>query len=89
MSRSTEYHNIRTGAQFAEAMSQLMTDIREGTVKPTVANSIRGAGMAMLKVVEMELKWGINGHLDLITPKATDSAQAKKAKREPQSHNPD
>jgi hypothetical protein len=39
-------------------MSALMTDLAEGTVTPNVANAICNAGGKLLKVVDMQQKYG-------------------------------
>lgn len=39
-------------------MSALMTDIIEGSITPQVANATVNAGGKLLKVVEMQLKYG-------------------------------
>ena len=49
---------IRTGGQFAEMMSALMSDIVEGTITPQVGNATVNAGGKLLKIVEMQLKYG-------------------------------
>lgn len=49
---------IKTGKQFAATMSALMTDILEGSVSPEIGNAVCNAGGKMLKVVEMEYKYG-------------------------------
>jgi hypothetical protein len=49
---------IRTGSQFANFMSALMSDLIEGRVTPGVGNAAVNAGGKMLKVVEMQLKFG-------------------------------
>ena len=49
---------ITTGTQFARLMSALMTDLLEGEITPGVANATVNAGGKLLKVVEMQLKYG-------------------------------
>lgn len=49
---------ITTGSQFARLMSALMTDLLEGQVTPGVANATVNAGGKLLKVVEMQMKYG-------------------------------
>lgn len=39
-------------------MSAMMTDIVDGTVSPQVANAACNAGGKLLKIVEMQLKYG-------------------------------
>ncbi len=49
---------IRTGADFAHLMSALMGDIIAGRVTPAVGNAACNAGGKLLKVVEMQYKFG-------------------------------
>ena len=49
---------IKTGRQFANMMSALMSDIIEGRVTPSVGNAVCNAGGKLLKVVEMEHRYG-------------------------------
>jgi hypothetical protein len=49
---------IRTGADFAHLMSSLMSDIISGRVTPAVGNATCNAGGKLLKVVEMQYKFG-------------------------------
>ena len=49
---------VRTGADFANLMSALMSDIIEGRVTPQVGNSTCIAGRQLLRVVEMQYKYG-------------------------------
>jgi len=39
-------------------MSALMTDLIEGTVAPQIGNAACNAGGKLLKIVEMEIKYG-------------------------------
>ena len=50
---------VRTGGQFAEMMSALMSDLVEGNVTPQIGNATCNAGGKLLKVVEMQLKYGV------------------------------
>lgn len=52
---------IRTGKDFAEFMSGLMSDLIDGRVTPNVGNATCNAGGKLLKVVEMEYKYGTQG----------------------------
>lgn len=52
---------IRTGHDFANLMSALMSDLIEGRVTPSVGNSTCNAGGKLLKVVEMSYKYGVDG----------------------------
>ncbi len=49
---------IKTGRDFADFMSCLMTDIVAGRVTPSVGNAAVNAGGKLLKVVEMQYKYG-------------------------------
>lgn len=49
---------VKTGTDFANTMSALMSDVIEGTITPQVANAVCNAGGKLLKVVEMQYKYG-------------------------------
>lgn len=49
---------VRTGADFAGLMSALMGDIISGRVAPNVGNAACNAGGKLLKVVEMQYRFG-------------------------------
>jgi hypothetical protein len=49
---------IRTGAEFASLMSHLMSDIISGRVTPQIGNAACNAGGKLLKIVEMQYKFG-------------------------------
>lgn len=49
---------VKTGAQFASLMSALMGDIISGRVTPDVGNAACNAGGKLLKIVEMQYKYG-------------------------------
>ena len=49
---------ITTGHQFASLMSALMADLIEGRITPGVGNAACNAGGKLLKVVEMQAKYG-------------------------------
>ncbi len=51
-------NGITTSSQFAELMSSLMSDIIENRVTPAVANATVNAGGKLLKMVELEYKYG-------------------------------
>lgn len=51
---------VRTGEDFANLMSALMSDVIEGRMAPNVANATCNAGGKLLKVIEMEHKYGRN-----------------------------
>jgi hypothetical protein len=52
---------IKTGSDFANMMSALMSDLVEGRVTPNVGNATCNAGGKLLKVVEMTYKYGVDG----------------------------
>lgn len=49
---------IKTGTDFANMMSALMSDIISERISPDVANATCNAGGKLLKVVEMQYKYG-------------------------------
>lgn len=49
---------ITTGHHFANLMSALMADLIEGRITPGVGNATCNAGGKLLKVVEMQAKYG-------------------------------
>lgn len=49
---------IQTSQDFAQLMSCLMSDIIEGNIQPSVANATVNAGGKLLKMVELEYKYG-------------------------------
>lgn len=65
---------ITTASQFARFMSGMMTDLIEGTITAQVGNAAVNAGGKLLKVVEMQYKYGKVGpdgsvkSLDLLAP---------------------
>lgn len=50
--------DIKTGTQFAALMSALMSDLLLGKVTPGIGNATCNAGGKLLKVVELQLKYG-------------------------------
>jgi hypothetical protein len=52
---------IRTGNDFANLMSAMMSDLIEGRVTPSIGNATCNAGGKLLKVVEMQCKYGTQG----------------------------
>lgn len=71
---------IHTGAQFASVMSALLTDTIAGRIDPQVANSVCNISGKLLKVVELQYKYGKsidgqNERLLALTPVAPESAQ--------------
>ena len=51
-------NGVKTGADFAGLMSAVMSDLIEGTMTPAVGNAVCNAGGKLLKVVEMQHKYG-------------------------------
>lgn len=49
---------VTTGQDFARLMSSLMSDVLTGKVGPSSANAVCNAGGKLLKVVEMQYKYG-------------------------------
>ena len=49
---------IKTGSDFADMMSALMSDLIAGRVTPQIGNATCNAGGKLLKVVEMQYKFG-------------------------------
>lgn len=49
---------VKTGGQFAALMSALMSDVIEGSLSPQVSNAAVNAGGKLLKVVELQYKFG-------------------------------
>lgn len=49
---------VRTGEDFANLMSALMSDLVEGNISPNTANATVNAGGKLLKVVEMQYRYG-------------------------------
>ncbi len=49
---------IKTGGDFADMMSALMSDLIAGRVTPQIGNATCNAGGKLLKVVEMQYKYG-------------------------------
>lgn len=59
---------IRTAGDFANMMSATMTDLATGRLTPQVANAMANVGGKLLKVCEMQQKYGTQGdgmHKDL------------------------
>jgi hypothetical protein len=52
---------VKTGHDFANLMSALMSDLIEGRVTPNIGNATCNAGGKLLKVVEMQYKYGTDG----------------------------
>jgi hypothetical protein len=49
---------VKTGEDFANLMSALMSDVLDGSITPMVANATVNAGGKLLKVVEMQYRYG-------------------------------
>lgn len=54
----TARKGVSTSCQFAKMMADLMSDVIEGRISPQVANATVNAGGKLLKVVEMQYKYG-------------------------------
>lgn len=52
---------IKTANDFAGLMSSLMSDLLDGRVTPNIGNATCNAGGKLLKVVEMQYKYGTQG----------------------------
>lgn len=62
--------DVKSGSKFAELMSALMSDLVLGVMTPDVGNATCNAGGKLLKVVEMQHKYGPKGgDLALVGPK--------------------
>lgn len=57
-SLSLAERGVRTGGDFASMMSALMSDIIAERISPSIANAACNAGGKLLKVVEMQYKYG-------------------------------
>jgi hypothetical protein len=49
---------VTTSKEFATLMSNLMSDLIEGTITPGVGNAVCNAGGKLLKIVELQQKYG-------------------------------
>jgi hypothetical protein len=49
---------VQTGEDFANLMSALMSDVIDGSISPNIANAAVNAGGKLLKVVEMQYRYG-------------------------------
>ena len=58
---------IASGADFANVMSALMSDLIAGRVTPQVGNAVCNVGSKLLKVVEMQHRYGTRAGAE--TPK--------------------
>lgn len=57
-SLSLAVKGVKTSHDFANLMSALMSDIIEGTVAPNVGNATCNAGGKLLRIVELQYKYG-------------------------------
>jgi hypothetical protein len=57
---------IRTGSEYADITSALMSDLIEGLISPQIGNAVCNAGGKLLKVAELQIKYGKQG-----TPQGT------------------
>lgn len=49
---------IHTSKDFASGMSALMGDLVKGAMPPSVGNAVCNAGGKLLKVIELQMKYG-------------------------------
>jgi hypothetical protein len=58
--RSLEYadRGIKTGEDFANVMSAMMSDLIRGDITPQVGNAVCKAGDNLLKIVSMQQRYG-------------------------------
>ncbi len=74
---------IHTGADFASMMSALMSDLIEGRVDGQVGNAVCNAGGKLLKIVEMQHRYGaksvdgVSPRLLELAPLTADSGQTR------------
>lgn len=52
---------IANSHQFAQLMSSLMSDLIEGRINPGVGNAVCNAGGKLLKMIELEQRFGTPG----------------------------
>ncbi len=52
---------IKTSHDFACVMSALMSDLLEGRLSPNIGNATCNAGGKLLKIVEMQYRYGTDG----------------------------
>ncbi len=62
--RSTYRGHVKTGSDFAAMMSCLMHDLLNDKIHPNRANAICNAGGKLLKIVELERKYGTRKSID-------------------------
>jgi len=49
---------VKTGGDFASGMSALMSDVISGSITPQIANAVCNAGGELLRVVELQQRYG-------------------------------
>ena len=83
LARSVELaeRGIHTGSQFASVMSALLTDTIAGRIDPQVSNASCNIAGKLLKVVELQYKYGkaVDGQTErllALTPLAPKSDEA-------------
>jgi hypothetical protein len=81
-SLSIAKRGIKTGSDFANFMSAMMTDLIEQRISPGIGNAACNAGGKLLKVVEMQYKYGTSSTtgskvLTLAAPQPTDDPAAR------------
>jgi hypothetical protein len=74
---------VRTGEDFARLMSALMSDVITGDVTPEIANAACNAGGKLLKVVEMQYKYGSKADDRATRPFLLVGRQAEEDKKAP------
>lgn len=77
---------IKSGTDFANLMSSLMSDLIRGDVTPQVGNSVCNAGDKLLKIVSMQHRYGTTREGDetkilTLSNDTADEAPASKLRR--------
>src|SRR5690349_19062646 len=49
---------VQSGEDFAKLMSNVMSDLIEGRITPSVGNAVCNAGGKLLRIVELQMKYG-------------------------------
>jgi len=52
---------ITTGNDYALFMSAVMSDLIEGSITPSVGNAVCNAGAKLLRIVELQYRYGVQG----------------------------
>ena len=70
---------IKTGSDYVRLMSAVMSDLIEGNMSPAVGNAICSAGRGILKVVEMQHRYGTphQGHARVLQLVGDETEPAK------------